>query len=115
MGSPAQAQPLRRAGLDAPQHVGSSQTGDQARCPLHWQADSCPLRHQGSPLVRCERGFCSPAGPTLCSIGPESPFPSLGKGAPGLEFLLREPAAGQEEQSRMSTDYPVGVGNTSVL
>ena len=29
-------------------------------CPLHWQADSQPLRHQGSPalriLIRVERG-----------------------------------------------------------
>ena len=22
-------------------------------CPLHWQADSQPLRHQGSPLLLC--------------------------------------------------------------
>ena len=79
------------------------------------QVDSRPLCYQGSLLVRCERGFDSPAGPTLCSLGPESRFPSLGKGAPGLEVQVREPEVGQEEQSRMSTDHRVDVGNTSVL
>ena len=62
------AQQLKRMGLDAPQHVGSSQTRDQTLCPLHWQADNHPLRHQGGPLVPCERGFYIPAEPTLCSI-----------------------------------------------
>ena len=39
-------------GLVALQHVGSSLTRGRARqCPLLWQADSYPLRHQGSPLT----------------------------------------------------------------
>ena len=36
----------------APQYVGSSRIGDQTRVPLHWQADSQPLDHQGSPNPR---------------------------------------------------------------
>ena len=39
----ARAQPLL-------QHVGSSQTRARTRAPPHWQADSQPLRHQGSPI-----------------------------------------------------------------
>ena len=38
-----------RTGFVAPRHVGSSQTRAPTRVPLHWQADSQPLRHQGSP------------------------------------------------------------------
>ena len=36
-------------GLVAPHHVESSQTGDQTCVPLHWQEDSQPLDHHGSP------------------------------------------------------------------
>ena len=42
-------------------------------CPLHWQADSQPLRHQGSPTrVSCSR-------PTLCSLclGCFNPSPNI--------------------------------------
>ena len=46
-GSRAQAQWLRCTGLAAC-HVGSSQFRD-GNCLLHWQVDSFPLRHQGSP------------------------------------------------------------------
>ena len=45
----AQAQQLWLTGLVAPRHVGSSQTRARTRVPLHQQADSQPLRHQGSP------------------------------------------------------------------
>ena len=45
-GSRVQAQQLWHTGLVAPRHVGSSQTRNQT---LHWQADSQPLNHQGSP------------------------------------------------------------------
>ena len=45
----AQAQYLWLTGPVAPRHVGSSQTRARTRFPLHWQADSQPLRHQGSP------------------------------------------------------------------
>ena len=31
-------------------------------CPLHWQADSQPLRHQGSPIT----DFLIPYNPMLC-------------------------------------------------
>ena len=48
----------RRAGLAIVAHGPSCSTAcgilpDQGSnlCPLHWQADSQPLRHQGSPLV----------------------------------------------------------------
>ena len=46
----AQAQQLWLTGPAAPWHVGSSQTRATNPCPLHWQADSQPLRHQGSPI-----------------------------------------------------------------
>ena len=29
------------------------------QCPLHWQADSCPLYHQGSPELNLIAGFRS--------------------------------------------------------
>ena len=29
-------------------------------CPLHWQADSQPLRHQGSPQAHSWHQFCHP-------------------------------------------------------
>ena len=29
-------------------------------CPLHWQADSQPLRHQGSPLLIIFKTTCKP-------------------------------------------------------
>ena len=45
----AQAQQLWLTGPAAPRHVGSFQTRARTRVPLHWQADSQPLRHQGSP------------------------------------------------------------------
>ena len=50
-------------GAVAPRYVGSSQTRARTRVPLHWQADSQPLRHQGSPGlvfgIACSRfGFC---------------------------------------------------------
>ena len=43
-----QAQSLWRKGLAAACHVESSQCRDGSRLP-HWQADSFPLRPQGSP------------------------------------------------------------------
>ena len=39
---------LRLTGPAASWHVGSSGTRDPTPCPLHWQADSPPLSHQGS-------------------------------------------------------------------
>ena len=30
---------------------------DSNPCPLHWQADSQPLRHQGSPMIHFELNF----------------------------------------------------------
>ena len=47
----AQAQQLWLTGPVAPRRVESPQTRARTRLPLHWQADSQPLRHQGSPLV----------------------------------------------------------------
>ena len=52
----AQAQQLWLTGLVAPRHVGSSQTRARTR-PLHWQADSQPLRHQGSPVIFFMKNF----------------------------------------------------------
>ena len=51
----AQAQQSWLTGPAAPRHAGSSQMRARTRVPciipLHyWQADSQPLRHQGSPL-----------------------------------------------------------------
>ena len=37
------------SGSVAPRHVESSQTRDRTHVPPHWQADSYPLDHQGSP------------------------------------------------------------------
>ena len=34
----------------APQHVRSSWIRDLTRIPLHWEVDSSPLNHQGSPV-----------------------------------------------------------------
>ena len=31
-------------------------------CPLHWQADSQPLRHQGSPIKRLFKELCRVSG-----------------------------------------------------
>ena len=45
----AQAQYLWFTDLVAPQHVGIFPDQGSNPCPLHWQADSQPLRHQGSP------------------------------------------------------------------
>ena len=39
------------SGLVALQHVKSSWMRDQTHAPLHWQVDSYPLYHQGSPPV----------------------------------------------------------------
>ena len=47
-GSRAQAHQLWRTGLVAPRHAGSSRHRGSNPCSLHWQADSQPLRHQGS-------------------------------------------------------------------
>ena len=49
LGSGTPAQPLC-TGLAALRHEGSSQIRDPTcLCLLHWQADSFPLSHQGSP------------------------------------------------------------------
>jgi len=40
-------------GLVTPQHVKSSQIQGLNPRPLHWQADSYPLHHQGSDRVDC--------------------------------------------------------------
>ena len=50
-GSRAQAQYLWHAALAAWHHVGSSWTRETNPCLLHWQVDSSPLRHQGSPMI----------------------------------------------------------------
>ena len=47
----AQAQYLRCTGLVSLWHVESSQTSDRTLLPRHWQADSYPLCHQGSPKI----------------------------------------------------------------
>ena len=51
LGSRAQAQQLQHTGLIAPQHVGSSRNQESNPRLLHWQADSLPLSHQGSPKL----------------------------------------------------------------
>ena len=37
-------------------------------CPLHWQADSQPLRHQGSPSLYIFFPVCSVAGNVCASV-----------------------------------------------
>ena len=49
-GTTAQVQQLRHTGFVAQQHMGSSRQGLNP-CLLHWQEDSLPPSHQGSPLV----------------------------------------------------------------
>ena len=46
-----QLQELKHTGLVAPRHAGSEflDQGSNPR-PLHWQVDSLPVDHQGSPL-----------------------------------------------------------------
>ena len=51
-GSRAQAQYLWGNNLVAPRHVGSSPDQGSNPHPLHWQAHSYPLYHQGSPEKR---------------------------------------------------------------
>ena len=45
------AQKLWPTGLVAPRQVGPSRARDQTCVPLHWQANSFPLDHQGSLRV----------------------------------------------------------------
>ena len=54
----SRAQCLWHLGSVAPQHVGSSRIRDQTRYLLHWQVDSSPLSHQGSPPVLFLNGPC---------------------------------------------------------
>ena len=46
----ARAQQLWLTGLVAPQACGIFPNQGSNPCPLHWGADSQPLRHQGSPV-----------------------------------------------------------------
>ena len=50
-GSRMQAQELLYMGLVALRHVGSFWTRDRTACPLHWQADSQPLDHEGGCVL----------------------------------------------------------------
>ena len=45
----AQAQQSWLTGPAAPRHAGILPDQGTNPCPVHWQADSQPLRHQGSP------------------------------------------------------------------
>ena len=55
-----QLQELQHTGLVAPRHVGSEFLDQGSNpCPLHWQVDSLPLDHQGSPLdLRKQNDSC---------------------------------------------------------
>ena len=60
-------------------------------CPLHWQVDSQPLRHQGSPsplLLEVLWGLCTPAGAPLCS-----PIPSPMQPYVTFSFISLSPAS----------------------
>ena len=46
-------------------------------CPLHWQADSQPLRHQGSPLQLLYVVICI-TGPNILSLPEFTPFSVCG-------------------------------------
>lgn len=41
---------MASTGFAAPQHVGSSWARGSNLCALHWQVDSPPLDHRGSPI-----------------------------------------------------------------
>ena len=68
----AQAQQLWLTGLVAPRHVGIFPDQGSNPCPLHWQADSQPLRHQGSPLFFFEAAFLDlvKSRTQTCSVWP---------------------------------------------
>ena len=72
----AQAQSLWRMGLVVLRHVGSFWS-EIDPCLLHWQADSLPLSHQGSPstLTLKSKCFNFPVPvlcPKFCSLTPTS-------------------------------------------
>ena len=48
-------------------HVGSSQLRDRTHVSLHWQVDSLPLSHQGSPVTYLQRCHWKPLCCTLQS------------------------------------------------
>ena len=51
MGSRAQAQQLQCVGLSCSVACGIFPDQGSNPCPLHWQADSQPLHHQGRPVL----------------------------------------------------------------
>ena len=61
MGSRVQAQQLWHTDLAVSCHVESFWTRDQT-CPLHWQAYSYPLYHQGSTNIFFREGKCQILG-----------------------------------------------------
>ena len=67
-------------------------------CPLHWQADSQPLRHQGSPVLIFESVIKS----KLVLLAPQQASKSRDKLlGQGIATLFRKPAS-QEDGGLMS-------------
>ena len=61
-------------------------------CPPHWQADSQPLRHQGSPKSECLKkkkiGCCLPKVMKICSYVFFWKFNNLSKSIIHFEFFF---------------------------
>ena len=63
-------------------------------CPLHWQADSQPLRHQGSPARTFKVSFPGPRGPLRIVaekrlLAESCCLPHSGQGAGGVLLCLQ--------------------------
>ena len=126
------SQLLWLTGLVAPRHVGSSQTRARTRVPLHWQADSQPLCHQGSPEIRIlictslpslQPQFLSSAASTVphhthfsLSPGPLSPS-RLGLCRPNSRLLspglMRKPKSGRLGPKFYGGSGPNGLARNS--
>ena len=46
-------------------------------CPLHWQADSQPLHHQGSPAINLSNIFLDPSPEALEGLNLRQTYPSV--------------------------------------
>ena len=90
MNSSRMLQQQQHVNLVAPRHVGSQFSNQELNlCPLHWQADSLPLSHQGKPhmLFACLHAKLLQSCPTLCNSRVCSPSGSCVHGMPQAKTL----------------------------
>ena len=95
---------LRCTGLGAPGRVGCSRTRDRSRL-LHWQVDSLPPSHEGSPDVTYINRLCLTA-PLPAFPSPNAQIPGLSQQAliPELGASLFSPFAGWTAKLLKSKD-----------